>query len=257
MPTRHDRRSKSLGGMIRFIGSYRFAVPLLIISILAMASGTLIELAIGAEAARSLVYVSWWFITLMVLICLSLIFSTVIRLPWKKRHTGFILVHASLIGVLISGFVSYSSRIEETLSIKAGSPPEESFNESMPFALELRSIRQEFYPGTAVAMSVECDIFLAEGNKTAYMHTLSMIGPLKHRGWKIYLTGLDESNTDTAVFRITKDPGLPALYASCVTLFLGSVIMYCSKAKQTGLGSNPSASSAPTPNRKRLNQCDG
>lgn len=87
---------------------------------LALIWGTFIESSSDGKTAKAVVYGSWWFIALMAMICMSLTFAVVTRYPWRKRHIGFITVHASLILLIIGGFWSLFARVEGNMRLKEG-----------------------------------------------------------------------------------------------------------------------------------------
>jgi hypothetical protein len=113
-------RSTPLGRLARFIGSVRFAVPALSLVAVAMVWGTWVESTQGRIAAAQVVYGSWWFILLMALICASLVLSVAVRYPWKPKHTGFIIVHASLISLIVIGFYTMFTKIEGQVILGEG-----------------------------------------------------------------------------------------------------------------------------------------
>ena len=86
----------------------------------ALAWGTYLESTQNVKVARATVYGSWWFMVLMALICVSLVFAVVTRYPWKRKHVGFMTVHASLITLIFGGFWSLFGRVEGQLPLEAG-----------------------------------------------------------------------------------------------------------------------------------------
>ncbi len=110
----------SVGRICCFLGSIKPAIPVLTLVAFAMAWATFIESRENGPVARELVYGSWWFMGLTIWICLALIFAVVVRYPWTKKHTGFIIVHAGLITTIVGGFMSLYGRIEGTMTLKEG-----------------------------------------------------------------------------------------------------------------------------------------
>ncbi len=120
MKPRYDWHKTPLGRAILFFGSIKFAVPILVLATLALCYGTWLEATTNATHAKIVVYGSWWFVVLMALICVTLILAVVTRYPWRKKHTGFIIVHAALITIIVSGFVTFFTKVEGTMSLEEG-----------------------------------------------------------------------------------------------------------------------------------------
>lgn len=109
-----------LGGIVLWLGSIQLAVPVLVLVAIALGVGTYLESAYNVKLARQYVYGSWWFIAVMLLVCVSLTFAVATRFPWKKRHIGFITVHAGLIGLIAASFWSMFERVEGHLALQEG-----------------------------------------------------------------------------------------------------------------------------------------
>lgn len=103
-----------------YLGSVRFAVPVMILVALSLAWGTYLEATHDSSRSRAAVYGSWWFIGLMALVCVSLVCSVVTRYPWRRRHVGFITVHAGLVVLIVGGFWSLLGRVEGELTLDEG-----------------------------------------------------------------------------------------------------------------------------------------
>lgn len=120
MKPTQDWHLTPIGRVICFLGSIQLAVPVLALVAAALAWGTYLESVHDAKVSRATVYGSWWFITLMALICVSLIFAVVTRYPWKRKHVGFITVHAGLILLIVAGFWSLFGRLEGHVALEEG-----------------------------------------------------------------------------------------------------------------------------------------
>ncbi|CAG0961219.1 hypothetical protein PHYC_00737 [Phycisphaerales bacterium] len=120
MKPTHDWHVTPLGRVVCFLGSIQLAVPVLALVAAALAWGTYLESVHDSKVSRATVYGSWWFITLMGLICVSLVFAVVTRYPWKRKHVGFITVHAGLILLIIGGFWSLFGRLEGHVALEEG-----------------------------------------------------------------------------------------------------------------------------------------
>lgn len=115
-----DWHHTKLGSIILFLGSIQLAVPVLVLVAIGLAAGTYIESTQNVRVARELVYGSWWFIATMALVCVSLVFAVIARFPLKRRHIGFVTVHASLIALIAAGFWSMFERVEGHLALQEG-----------------------------------------------------------------------------------------------------------------------------------------
>jgi ResB-like family len=116
----HSWHRTSWGRAARFLGSINLAVPVLVFVAAALAWGTYLESAHNVKIARATVYGSWWFMGLMALTCVSLVFAVITRFPWKRKHIGFITVHAGLVALIAGGFWSLFGRVEGQLPLDAG-----------------------------------------------------------------------------------------------------------------------------------------
>jgi len=208
---------------MRYFGSSKFSVPILIIAFESMMFGTVVEYAFGAQSARDFVYNSWWFMALIVCIGLSLLASVCIRFPWKLHQAGFIAVHLSIVLIIVSGFVTSLMRVEKVISLKESAVTRTLFSEESSFAIELVDHRLEPYPGTVITLSEESDVILSFQNNPMPIQTITILEPLSFRGWRIFLLGLDESGSIRV--RVSKDPGLLPMYIGCWMLLLGVVII--------------------------------
>jgi len=65
---------------------------------------TILEAGQGREFTQWYVYGSTWFIALLALLGVNILAAALIRWPWKKQQTGFVVTHAGLL-VLLAGAV--------------------------------------------------------------------------------------------------------------------------------------------------------
>ena len=85
------------------MASLELAVVTIAASVLVLAWATLwVERLYGSEAARFAVYGTWWFAALLLLLALNVLAAALIRFPWRKKQTGFVVTHAGIL-VLLAG----------------------------------------------------------------------------------------------------------------------------------------------------------
>lgn len=158
----HDWHHTPLGGVVHWLGGLQFAVPVLFLVAIGLGVGTWLEATQNVQIARRYVYGSWWFVGVMALMCLSLIFAVIVRYPWKKRHVGFILVHASLVTLIIAGFWSMFERVEGHLPLQEGT--QGSVMETQAEQLELLEITSAGFNSIAHAFAPTRPTSLTLGN---------------------------------------------------------------------------------------------
>jgi hypothetical protein len=92
--------------LLRFLGSVRMAVPMLLVLAILLAAGTVVESNYSTVVAKRFVYGTWWFGLFLSLLAVNLFCSAFSRFPWKRHQTGFVVTHLGIILVLIGSFVT-------------------------------------------------------------------------------------------------------------------------------------------------------
>lgn len=106
--------------LFKFFASLKLAIFLLASLALVFAAGTLIESAFGTEAAKLMVYQSPWMSLLLILLALNVTAAALDRLPWKRKHTGFVITHAGILLILTGSLVTRAFGIEGQMAIQEG-----------------------------------------------------------------------------------------------------------------------------------------
>src|SRR3989338_380265 len=106
--------------VFKFFASLRLAVALIVILGISFAAGTFIESNHGAHAAQVLIYQTKWLSVLFFLLALNLLASALDRLPWKKKHIGFLTTHLGIILMLAGSLVTQAFGIEGQVQIEEG-----------------------------------------------------------------------------------------------------------------------------------------
>ncbi|MBI4549360.1 MAG: cytochrome c biogenesis protein ResB [Candidatus Omnitrophica bacterium] len=103
-----------------FLASLKLAVLLLTGLAAALAAGTIIESAHGALAAQKVIYYSAWFNVLLLLLGVNVAASALNRLPWQKRHLGFLMTHAGILFILFGSWMTQRFAVEGILALAEG-----------------------------------------------------------------------------------------------------------------------------------------
>lgn len=108
-----------------FFGNLKFAVVIISAFALALGHGTFMESYHGTEYANRLIYKSFWFMGIQFGMFLSILFATLIRLPFKKHLYGFYVIHLGLITIFVGSFITYQSGIDGTITLSPNLPSRE------------------------------------------------------------------------------------------------------------------------------------
>lgn len=106
--------------IFKFFASVRLAIPLLALLMVLLGAGTIIESRHGTEAAKILVYESVWFGFLLILIAVNLAAAAFDRLPWQKKHIGFVITHLGIILVLVGSLVTQKKMVDGQIILAEG-----------------------------------------------------------------------------------------------------------------------------------------
>jgi ResB-like family len=115
-----DRVSRGFDVIYRFLASLKLAV--ISISTLAgtLAYATFFESKHGGVAAQEYIYRSPGFAILLAFLGMNILCAALIRYPWKKRQTGFVVTHAGLLILLAGSFYSVRTADEGQVGMIEG-----------------------------------------------------------------------------------------------------------------------------------------
>jgi hypothetical protein len=94
------------GAVYRFLASLKLAVISLSSLAGVLAYATFFEKWYGTAAVQDWIYQSPLFSLLLAFLGINILCAALIRFPWTKRQTGFVITHAGLIIVLIGSWIS-------------------------------------------------------------------------------------------------------------------------------------------------------
>ena len=90
----------------RALGSLEAAIALAFTFIIVLAAGTMLESWYSARIAQELIYRTWWFSVLLILLAVNIFFAAAKKWPWKKHQTGFLITHVGLLTMLAGGILN-------------------------------------------------------------------------------------------------------------------------------------------------------
>lgn len=120
-PPRHAWKKNKV---FQFLASLRLAVTLLSVLIIMSIVGTIAESKFDSDTSRVWIYEAPWFHLWLALLAANLICSALMRWPWRRHHTGFLLTHLGIIVVMVGSVVGQVWGVEGTMTLLQGSEPD-------------------------------------------------------------------------------------------------------------------------------------
>ncbi|MCA9401406.1 MAG: cytochrome c biogenesis protein ResB [Candidatus Omnitrophica bacterium] len=102
------------------LGSLSFTVFICLFLIMLLIVSTTMESKYGTDMAQKVFYQSKWFDCVLALLWLNIFCSTVLRFPFKKKHIGFLITHASILALLIGALMSRTWGVEGQMLLFEG-----------------------------------------------------------------------------------------------------------------------------------------
>jgi len=126
-PERSGSRSKLMNGLLRlfdmifrFLASLKLAVICLGTLSATLAVGTWFNSRFGQNAVNEYIYQTKGFALLMAFLGINVLCAALIRYPWTKRQTGFLITHVGLLVVIGGSWWAAQTSDEGQLGMKEG-----------------------------------------------------------------------------------------------------------------------------------------
>ncbi len=98
---------RAFDAVYRFLASLKLAVISLTTLALVLSYATFFESWYGTSAVQQYIYQSPLFALLLAFLGINILCAALIRYPWTKRQTGFVITHAGLLVVLLGSWISF------------------------------------------------------------------------------------------------------------------------------------------------------
>jgi cytochrome c-type biogenesis protein CcsB len=105
---------------LQWLASLKLAVVLLVVLAIVLAVATFIEKWQGHAYAQWYVYHSYWFMALLGLLALNILAAALVRYPWGRARSGFLLAHAGLLILLAGAITTFMGGVDGTISFSEG-----------------------------------------------------------------------------------------------------------------------------------------
>lgn len=106
--------------LFRFFSSLKLAVVVLLGLATSLAVATFIESLYDTRTAQFWVYKAWWFEGLLTLLGLNILCVALSRLPWKPRHTPFLLAHLGILTLLTGSWLTQKYGLDGSIRVSEG-----------------------------------------------------------------------------------------------------------------------------------------
>lgn len=115
-----DRFLNAVEAVYRFLASLKLAVITISSLAASLAFATWLESSYGTAAAQDLVYKATWFAVLLAFLAINVLCAALIRFPWKKRQTGFVITHAGLLILIAGSYIGFRTSDEGMMAMLEG-----------------------------------------------------------------------------------------------------------------------------------------
>jgi len=119
-PLTPNRLLRLLEATYRFLASLKLAVFSLGTLAAVLAYATFFESWYGASAVQEWIYQTKGFAILLAFLGANILCAALIRFPWKRRQTGFVITHAGLLTLLAGSFWSLKTADEGKVGMIEG-----------------------------------------------------------------------------------------------------------------------------------------
>src|SRR4051794_1969027 len=110
----------AIDAIYRFLASLKLAVFSLASLASVLAYATFFESWYGTSAVQEWIYQTKWFAILLAFLGVNILCAALIRYPWKRRQTGFVITHAGLLILLGGSFYSLKTADDGQVGMTEG-----------------------------------------------------------------------------------------------------------------------------------------
>ena len=130
----------------KFFASLKLAVISILLLATVLTIATCLESLYGTRAVHVLVYGTPWFAGVLFLLGLNVLCAALIRYPWKKSQTGFVLTHLGIIVLLIGSVITQRLGIDANLPVSEASQENKVILNDLVFIVadETNNLKKEF-----------------------------------------------------------------------------------------------------------------
>ncbi len=106
--------------LFKFFASLKLAVFSILSLAAVLGTATVLESIYGTRAAHVMVYGTWWFTGLLLMLGTNVFCAALSRFPWKRRQTGFVITHLGILTLLFGAFLTQQWGIDGNMPVEEG-----------------------------------------------------------------------------------------------------------------------------------------
>ena len=117
--------NRFLDKLMEFFSSLKLAICLILSLAFYLGAATCYEARYGTRAVQEVIYNSKPFILLMALLAINVMGAVIVRYPWKRKQTGFIITHCGIEILLLGCLLSFRFSVDGRVELQPGGQSEE------------------------------------------------------------------------------------------------------------------------------------
>ena len=103
--------------IFNFLSSVKLAIPIMLVVLACSVAGTLLESKYNADYAGLKIYKTGWFLFILTILWINILCAALSRIPWKKRHVGFLITHLGMLTLLLGSVITMLWGVDGTMQI--------------------------------------------------------------------------------------------------------------------------------------------
>ena len=178
------------------------------------------------------IYGEWWFVALLVVFSVNMLTNIIKDKMWKRPVNC--AVHASILLVLLGGFLTFTTGQEGSMKLTVNEPTnifiQDEKQVEIPFNVNLKKFDIIYYTGTMSHADYVTNVVLTDDNGNVLKEDfISMNNILKYKGFRFFNEDFEE-DLSGCTLAVTHDPlGTTVTYFGYVLLFISMIIMFFQK----------------------------
>ena len=202
---------------------------LYILTVIAMATATIIEKNKGTHFVASHIYNAPWFTTLWILLTgLGIVYIA----RQKLRKWNLLLLHLSFVIILTGALLTHLTSYRGTVHLRIGETTRQMMQtdgkaqtteRELPFKIKLNRFKIIYHTGTKAEADYQSHITLYDERHGNLSGVVSMNNILSHRGIRFYQSAYDDDRRGSTL-AVNSDPyGIPTTYLGYLLLFFSLI----------------------------------